>query len=102
MSVSAVVLAAGSSRRLSRPKQTLALGATLDVVRVGAVDQRIVTIGAAATEVRGAVELEGFDVVEVESHGQACSASILAAVDRIDPSGTTPRGAEPWPSTART
>jgi molybdenum cofactor cytidylyltransferase len=91
-STSAVVLAAGSSRRLGRPKQTLAfrdttvLGATLDVVRAAHVDQRIVTLGAARTEIRDVVDLDGFDVVEVEDHGQGCSASIVGAVDRIDAS----------------
>ena len=88
---SAVVLAAGSSRRLGRPKQTLPfrdttlLGATLDVVRAAGVDQAIVTLGGAATHVRDAVDLDGFDVAEVEDHGQGCAASIVAAVDRIDP-----------------
>ncbi len=88
---SAVVLAAGSSRRLGRPKQTLPfrdttlLGATLDVVRAAGVDQAIVTLGGAATPVRAEVDLGGFEVVEVEDHGEGCAASIVAAVDRIDP-----------------
>jgi molybdenum cofactor cytidylyltransferase len=88
--LSAVVLAAGSSRRLGRPKQTLPfrdttlLGATLDVVRAAGVDQALVTLGGAAPEVRAAVDLDGFEVVEVEDHGQGCAASIVAAVDRID------------------
>jgi molybdenum cofactor cytidylyltransferase len=92
MFVTVVVLAAGSSRRLGRPKQTLALGdttllgATLDGVRAVHVDQRIVTIGGAAGAVREAVTLDGFDIVEVQDHGQGCSASIVAAVDRVDPS----------------
>jgi len=52
--LSAVVLAAGSSRRLGQPKQTLPfrdttlLGATLDVVRAADVDQALVTLGGAA------------------------------------------------------
>ncbi len=88
---SVVVLAAGSSRRLGRPKQTLPfrdttlLGATLDVVRAAGVDQAIVTLGGAAPHVRDAVDLDGFDVAEVEDHIQGCAASIVAAVDRIDP-----------------
>lgn len=91
MFVSIVVLAAGSSRRLGRPKQTLAyrdttvLGATLEVVRGAPADQRIVTLGGAATEVRTSVDLDGYDVVEVEDHQQGCSASIVAAVELIDP-----------------
>lgn len=88
---SVVVLAAGTSRRLGRPKQTLPLGdttllgATLDVVRSAGVDQAVVTLGGAAAEVRSAVDLDGFEVVEVEDHGQGCAASIVVAVDRIDP-----------------
>ncbi len=91
MFLSAVVLAAGSSRRLGQPKQTLPfqdttlLGATLDVVRAADVDQALVTLGAAAPQVTAAVDFDGFDVVEVEDHGQGCAASIVAAVDRIDP-----------------
>ena len=91
MFLSAVVLAAGSSRRLGQPKQTLPfgdttlLGATLDVVRAAGVDQALVTLGWAAPQVMAAVDVEGFDVVEVEDHGQGCAASIVAAVDRIDP-----------------
>lgn len=87
----AVVLAAGSSRRLGRPKQTLAfrgttlLGATVDVVRAADLDQRIVTLGGARDEIRDAVDLDGFDVVDVEDHGRGCSASIVRAVDRVDP-----------------
>lgn len=87
----AVVLAAGSSRRLGRPKQTLAfrgttlLGATLDVVRAADVDQRIVTLGGARHAVRTAVDLSGVEVVEVEGHGQGCAASIVGAVERVDP-----------------
>lgn len=92
MSLTVVVLAAGSSRRLGRPKQTLAfgattvLGATLAQIQAAPVDQRVVTIGGAAVEVRATVDLDGFDVVEVVDHGQGCSSSIVAAVDRVDPS----------------
>lgn len=88
---SAIVLAAGSSRRLGHPKQTLALGpttvlgATLDVVRSSALDQRIVTLGGAGAEVRATVDLDGVDVVQVDDHGHGCAASIVAAVDRVDP-----------------
>ncbi|MET0913304.1 MAG: nucleotidyltransferase family protein [Acidimicrobiales bacterium] len=91
MFLSAVVLAAGSSRRLGQPKQTLPfrgttlLGATLDVVRAAGVDQALVTLGGAAPQVMAAVDVDGFDVVEVQDHGQGCAASIAAAVDRIDP-----------------
>ncbi|HEY8058852.1 MAG TPA: nucleotidyltransferase family protein [Acidimicrobiales bacterium] len=91
MFLSAVVLAAGSSRRLGRPKQTLPfrgttlLGATLDVVRAAGVDQALVTLGGASPQVKAAVDLDGFEVVEVEDHGQGCAPSIVAAVGQVDP-----------------
>lgn len=91
MTTSVVVLAAGSSRRLGRPKQTLPfrdgtlLGATLDTVRAADVEQRIVTLGGAADAVRAEVDLDGFDVVEVAHHGEGCAASVAAAVAAVRP-----------------
>ena len=43
------------------------------------------TLGGAAPAVRATVDLDPFDVVEVEDHGQGCATSIVAAVDRVDP-----------------
>ncbi len=67
--ITGVVLAAGASRRLGRPKQVLPyrdttlLGATLDLARGVGFHQLIVTLGGAAREVRDAVPLDGVDVV---------------------------------------
>jgi molybdenum cofactor cytidylyltransferase len=89
-SVTVVVLAAGSSRRLGAPKQllpyrdTTLLGATLEAARSAGFDQLIVTLGAAAAAVRAAVDLEGADVVDVEDFGTGCSASLGAALERVD------------------
>src|ERR1700730_14334729 len=89
--VTGVVLAAGGSRRLGTPKQllpyrdTTLLGATLDVARGAGFDQLIVTLGGAAQAVRDAVPLDGVDVVAVEDFGIGCSASLRAALERVDP-----------------
>ena len=90
MFVTALVLAAGASRRLGRPKQLLAyrgttlLGATLQVARSCAVDQLIVTLGGAGDDVRSAVDLTGFDVVDNPDFGTGCSSSIRTALDVVD------------------
>lgn len=90
MFVTALVLAAGSSRRLGRPKQllpyrgTTLLGATLEVARSCPVDQLVVTLGGAGDEVRSAVDLAGFDVVDNPDFGTGCSSSIRTALDIVD------------------
>ncbi|OBF59290.1 carbon monoxide dehydrogenase [Mycobacterium sp. 852002-50816_SCH5313054-b] len=91
MTVTGVVLAAGSSRRLGTPKQllpyrdTTLLGATLGVARGAGFDQLIVTLGGAAQAVRAAVRLDGTDVVPVDDAATGCAASLRAALDRVDP-----------------
>ncbi len=88
--VTGVVLAAGASRRLGRPKQVLpyrnttVLGATLEVARAAGFDQLIVTLGGAAQEVRDTVSLDGAEVVEVADFGSGCSASLRVALDTVD------------------
>lgn len=89
--VSGLVLGAGGSRRLGRPKQLLAyregtlLGHVVDVARSCAFDQTIVAIGGAAEEVRKAVDLSGTEVVVNEEYGEGCSSSIAAALGVLDP-----------------
>ena len=89
--VAGLVLAAGGSSRLGRPKQTLPydgttlLGHVLDSARACGFDQLLVTLGGAADEVRANVDLRGADVVENPDYGDGCSSSIAAALPALDP-----------------
>ncbi len=89
--VTGLVLAAGGSARLGRPKQLLAygdgtlLGHVLEVARACRFDQLVVPVGGAADDVRGAVDLAGADVVVNEAYGEGCSSSIAAALSVVDP-----------------
>ena len=87
MSVTGLVLAAGGSSRLGQPKQLLPFGdATLldhvlDTARECPFDQRLVTLGGSAGEIREQVDLSGFEPILVESFGEGCAASIRTALD---------------------
>lgn len=91
MSVAVLVLAAGSSRRLGRPKQLLAyrgrplLDAVLDTARSCGGDQVVVALGGAADEVRAQVDLGGCTLADNPAYGTGCSSSIAAAVPALDP-----------------
>jgi molybdenum cofactor cytidylyltransferase len=85
-----LVLGAGGSRRLGRPKQLLPygektlLGHVLDTARACPFDQLVVALGGAADGVREQVDLSGADVVVNESFGSGCSSSIAAALGAVD------------------
>ena len=85
-----LVLAAGGSARLGRPKQLLPYGdATLldhilRTARECAFDQLLCVLGGAASEVRDAVELNGVQVIVNDQFGLGCSSSIAAALGAID------------------
>jgi molybdenum cofactor cytidylyltransferase len=88
--VTGLVLGAGGSRRLGRPKQLLPyrdgtlLGHVVGVARACPFDQLVVAIGGAAAEVRDQVELPGVDIVVNEAYGEGCSSSIAAALGTVD------------------
>jgi molybdenum cofactor cytidylyltransferase len=89
--VSGLVLAAGGSSRLGRPKQLLPYGErtlldhVVETARGCSFDQLVVALGGAADEVRFAVDLKGADVIENREFGEGCWSSIAAAVSVLDP-----------------
>jgi molybdenum cofactor cytidylyltransferase len=89
--ITGLVLGAGGSKRLGRPKQLLAygdgtlLGHVVGVARETGFDQLIVAIGGAADGVREQVDLAGAEVVVNDAYGEGCSSSIAAALGAVDP-----------------
>ena len=88
--VTGLVLGAGGSRRLGRPKQLLPygdrtlLGHVVETARRCPFDQLVVALGGAADGVREQVDLSGAEVVVNESFGSGCSSSIAAALGALD------------------
>ena len=86
-----LVLGAGGSKRLGRPKQLLSygdgtlLGHVVGVARACRFAQTIVALGGSADEVRANVDLAGLDVVVNDAYGAGCSSSIAAALGAVDP-----------------
>lgn len=86
-----LVLGAGGSKRLGRPKQLLPFGDrtlldhTLATARACNFDQLVVAIGGAAADVRERVDLSGAEVVVNDAYGSGCSSSIAAALSVVDP-----------------
>jgi molybdenum cofactor cytidylyltransferase len=90
--VSGLVLAAGASRRLGRPKQLLPLGeGTLlgavlaEATAATTLDEVVVVIGGAAEDVRGRVALLSARVVENPHFLEGCGGSYRAGIAALDP-----------------
>jgi len=89
--VSGLVLAAGGSSRLGRPKQLLPYGDgtllehVLATACASPFDQLILALGGSAGEVLGSLDVRGAEVVVNDAYGAGCSSSIAAALPRVDP-----------------
>lgn len=82
-----IVLAAGSSRRLGRPKQTLPLGDTtllgrvVEHVEASSLERVVVVVGGAAGEVRASLRPRRAQVVDNAAHGSGCASSLRAGLE---------------------
>jgi molybdenum cofactor cytidylyltransferase len=82
-----IVLGAGSSRRLGRPKQTLPLGDTtllgwvMRDVEDSGLKRIVLVVGGAAEEVLAPLSLRRSEVVHNDACVDGCAASLLAGLD---------------------
>lgn len=88
--VAGIVLGAGSSRRLGRPKQTLPyrdttlLGWTLRQACASSLDRVVLVVGGAADEVVAGLDPGRAEVVRNEAYGTGCASSLQAGLDAAE------------------
>ena len=86
-----LILAAGASRRLGRPKQLLPYGqgvlldAVLATARDCGFDQTVLALGGAAGEVQRTVDTTGCEIALNPDFGEGCSSSIAAGIAVLHP-----------------
>jgi molybdenum cofactor cytidylyltransferase len=89
--IAGIVLAAGASRRLGRPKQLLPLGGrplldwVLQAMRDAAFDRVVLVLGHEAEAMRRALDLSGIDVVVNKSYADGMSTSMRAGLGALGP-----------------
>ena len=87
--MSGLVLAAGTSSRLGRPKpllpfgETTVLGRVLARVQAAALDEIVVVLGAAAVEIRREVDLRGVTVAENPDFAEGCATSYRTGLEAL-------------------
>jgi molybdenum cofactor cytidylyltransferase len=87
--VCGIVLGAGTSRRLGRPKQTLPLGDTTLLgwvvrdVEASSLDRVVVVVGGAADEARAGLVPGRAEVVSNAAYASGCASSLLAGLDAV-------------------
>lgn len=87
--IAALVLAAGGSTRLGRPKQlepwgdTTLLGHVLQLVVAAQFEERYLVLGAQTDEVIDSVDLTGWTVVENPEWDQGLASSLRAGLDAV-------------------
>ena len=88
--VSAIVLAAGMSRRMGTPKQLLRAGErtllelTLENVRNSSVAETILVLGFAAGEIQEKIPTQGLKVVVNPEYQEGMAASLRAGIAAVD------------------
>src|SRR5215472_7486694 len=89
--VSAIVLAAGESRRMGRPKQLLRLGdrtlldLALDNVRKSSVEEIVLVLGSSAAEIQQQVSTQGVRIVVNSAYEEGMGSSLRAGIAALDP-----------------
>lgn len=87
--IAVIVLAAGGSTRLGRPKQLLPVGQTpllqltLNMVRQTSLEPRILVVGGYADDVLRAVNTRGFDVVHNDEYASGQASSLRAGLNAL-------------------
>jgi molybdenum cofactor cytidylyltransferase len=86
-----IVLAAGASRRMGRPKQLLPfegrplLETVLAAARGARLDEIVLVLGAEAERIRDAVDTRGLRVIVAADHAEGMGASLRAGVGALGP-----------------